>query len=67
MKMNLKFQTLARYVKKLKTNPSEPIEMKGRCDSRKIFSDEQEEDLAKFLITSSKMFYGLTTLDMLGS
>lgn len=55
-KMNLKFQTLARYVKKLRTNPGNAIEMKARCDVRRVFSDEQEEDFVKFLVANAKMF-----------
>lgn len=55
-KMNLKFQTLARYLKKLRTNPGNAIEMKARCDVRRVFSDEQEEDFVKFLVANAKMF-----------
>lgn len=37
--------------------------MKARCDVRKIFTDEQERELANFLKGCSKMFYGLTNVE----
>ncbi|XP_039280433.1 uncharacterized protein LOC120350563 [Nilaparvata lugens] len=57
--MGLKFQTFARYVRKIKNN--QETDMKARCDERKIFTDQQEKDLATFLVESAKMFYGLST------
>lgn len=60
---NLHFQTVGRYLKKIRDNPDIELEMKARCDVRKIFSDDQERELANFLKDCSTMFYGLTNIE----
>ncbi|XP_064641955.1 uncharacterized protein LOC135496524 [Lineus longissimus] len=37
--------------------------MRPYYDCRKIFSEEQENSLAEYLVTASRMFYGLTSLE----
>lgn len=63
MRLGLKFQTLAMYVKKFRENPDGEHEMKLSNSTRQVFTEEQEHDLETFLITSSKMFYGLSNID----
>ncbi|KAJ8881109.1 hypothetical protein PR048_017582 [Dryococelus australis] len=58
--LGLKFQTLARYVKKIRSDPNSEV---AHSDDRKVFSDQQEEGLENFLLDNSKMFYGLTTTE----
>ncbi|XP_063220582.1 uncharacterized protein LOC134529986 [Bacillus rossius redtenbacheri] len=60
----LKYATLCRYVKKKKlAGPEVSIRMCPHYDCRKVFTKEQEDDLAKYLLKCSKMYYGLTTKD----
>lgn len=56
--------TLSRYVKKQKEKPNEVIRMTPSYSVRKIFTTEQEDLLADYLLTCSKMFYGLSMLDV---
>lgn len=55
------FQTLFCYVKAMKSDPDIEIRMKPNYEVRKIFSDEQERDLAEYVNTCSKMSYGMST------
>lgn len=56
------FQTLQRYVKKFKENQGK-VEFKPNYKSRTIFTEEMEAKLQKYLITASRMNYGLTLRD----
>lgn len=60
---NVNFMTLYRYVKKLKSE--EPnVEIKtGYAKPRQIFSDDQEKELAEYIMHASKIFFGLSTTD----
>lgn len=60
---NLSFQTLGRYVKKQKEAPDQIIRMVPNYSVNKVFNDQQEEELASYIITCSKMFYGLPVVD----
>lgn len=53
-------QTLQRYVEKKKNNPN-LTQMAPKYDCRKVFSTDQEIDFAKYLVTRSKMAYGVST------
>lgn len=55
-------QTLHRYVKKQKEAP-EPISMVPKYDVRRIFTKQQEDVLANYMITCAKMFYGLPLIE----
>lgn len=55
------YVTLFRYVKKKKNNPESNIKMEPNYDVRKVFSKEQEQDLANYIQKCSKMCYGLST------
>ena len=55
---NLKFQTLARYVKKHKEASGAPVRLTPNYSCRRIFTDEQENDLKPYIIKCSKMCYG---------
>lgn len=58
------FQTLQRYVKKMKNEEdsnSEDIRMCPNYSVRQIFSSEQEHDLAHYVDTCSKMCFGFST------
>lgn len=58
---NLSFQTLSRYVKTFKENPS--CRMAPNYKVNKIFSNELEKALVDYIFQCSKMFYGLTIKD----
>lgn len=58
---NIKFQTLVRYVKKKRENPD--AKMQPNYLHRQVFKPDQEKILADYLITCSKMAYGLTGKD----
>ncbi|XP_074039970.1 uncharacterized protein [Leptinotarsa decemlineata] len=57
----IKFQTLARYVKRAKNKPGENVRMEPNYANRQVFSEEDERMLAEYIITCSQMAYGLTT------
>lgn len=61
---NLKFQTLARYVKKHKEAGDAPIRLTPNYSCRKIFTNEQENDLKQYIIKCSKMCYGQSTFNI---
>ncbi|KAB0803423.1 hypothetical protein PPYR_00393 [Photinus pyralis] len=64
---NVKFQTLFRYVKKLKADPNKSLEevtMKPNYQSRLIFTSEQEKMLVDYILRCSKMCYGKSTIDV---
>ena len=53
--------TLSRYVKKY----ADGIPVKcGYWGNRRVFSDDQEIELVNYLVTSCKMYYGLTPLEV---
>src|ERR1044072_9107160 len=54
----LSFQTLARYVKKRAQNQASRITPNYKV--RQVFTLEQENTLASYLLDSAKMFYGLS-------
>lgn len=56
--------TLARYVTKQKAHPEENIRTVPNYGVRKIFSSEQENTLVDYILTCSKMFYGLSMMDI---
>lgn len=58
---NLSFQTLSRYVKKFKEDPS--CRMAPNYKVNQIFSKELEKALIDYIFQCSKMFYGLTITD----
>lgn len=58
---NIKFQTLARYVKKKQENPN--AKMEPNYLHRQVFKPGQEKILTDYLLTCSKMAYGLTEED----
>lgn len=51
--------TLKRYARKQKQNYVE-ISYEPKYRKSKIFTDAEEEDLAKYLATASKLYHGLT-------
>lgn len=57
----IKFPTLARYVKKKREDPN--AKMEPNYLHRQVFKPDQEKVLADYLITCSKMAYGLTEED----
>lgn len=60
------FVTLYRYVQQKKKNDVEGVEitrMTPNYANRKVFSPEQENALKEYLITCSKMCYGLDTIE----
>lgn len=54
------FQTLHRYVKHAKENPDN-IKTTPHYDVRRVFTDDQERELAEYAEICSKMAYGLST------
>lgn len=61
----VKFQTLARYVKKKKSNPTvESLRMKPKYDSRKIFSEAEEHSLCDYILQCTRMCYGKSTKEV---
>ncbi|XP_044764429.1 uncharacterized protein LOC123320994 [Coccinella septempunctata] len=65
-KNNVKHQTLARYVKKTQDTKGNKEELSYRphYDTRRVFSDEQENILKDFIIKCSQMCYGRSTKDV---
>jgi transposase len=58
---NVKRTTLRRYVQKYKTaGGAENVRFVPHYDCRRIFTDEQEQLLADYLITAAKHHYGLS-------
>ena len=56
--------SMFRYVKKMKTEePGTVINTTPRHDNRKIFTSDQESQLAEYLLTCSKMNFPLSTTD----
>uniref|UniRef100_A0A6P7FZN2 Uncharacterized protein LOC114334404 n=1 Tax=Diabrotica virgifera virgifera TaxID=50390 RepID=A0A6P7FZN2_DIAVI len=49
-RFGLKYQTVGMYVKKFRDNPEGEHDMKLRNDTRKVFTDKQEDDLEAYLI-----------------
>lgn len=58
---NVKYQTLARYVKKKRQTHDDNMRMEPNYANRQIFTEEQESILGEYLSTCSKMAYGLST------
>ncbi|XP_072389688.1 uncharacterized protein [Diabrotica undecimpunctata] len=61
-KFGLKYQTVGIYVKKFRDKPDGKHDTKLRNDTRKVFTDKQEDDLEAYIIKCSKIFYGLNNL-----
>src|SRR5688572_27251178 len=59
----IKKSTLFRYVTKVKRSVVDLSQYAPKYNSRQIFSSEEEQDLADYMITCSNMCYGLTTQD----
>ncbi|KAF2905483.1 hypothetical protein ILUMI_00695 [Ignelater luminosus] len=61
-RLNIKFQTLHRYVTKKRRNPDIPLAgMAPNYAARRTFSAEQEDELGEYLTKCSKMAYGIST------
>ncbi|KAF2899616.1 hypothetical protein ILUMI_06557 [Ignelater luminosus] len=61
-KLNIKFQTLHRYVTKKQRNPDIPLAcMAPNYAVRRIFSAEQEDELDEYITKCSKVEYGTST------
>lgn len=58
-RLGLPKTTLQRYVKLYKANPDAVL--KPKYQHSRVLNDEQEEDLAMYVLQVSKMFHGLTT------
>jgi hypothetical protein len=56
MEKGVKYPTLFRYVQ-------ENVRMKCHHDCRRVFTSQQEKDLASYILVCSKMYYGLTSKD----
>ncbi|KAK9681254.1 hypothetical protein QE152_g38456 [Popillia japonica] len=52
-----------RYVKKQKESAGVSIRMTPNYAVNKVFTNEQEKALTEYIITSSQMFYGLSSID----
>lgn len=50
----IKFQTLARYVKKSRTEPDKNISMESNYANRQVFTEDNEVMLAEYIITCAK-------------
>lgn len=62
---SVKHQTLARYVKKSQQNLNgTELSFKPYFNTRRIFSDEQEEMLKEYVLKCSQMCYGKSTKDV---
>ncbi|ELT87652.1 hypothetical protein CAPTEDRAFT_211200 [Capitella teleta] len=53
--------TLQRYVNKAKHAQSTDIRLKPAYDNKLVFTNDEEKDLSKYLLTASKRNHGLTT------
>ncbi|ELT96079.1 hypothetical protein CAPTEDRAFT_120620, partial [Capitella teleta] len=53
--------TLQRYVNKAKHAQSTDIRLKPAYDNKLVFTNDEEKDLSKYLLTASKHNHGLTT------
>jgi transposase len=62
-RFGINFMTLYRYVKKSKLAPDNPPSV-GYAKPSKIFTQQQEEELAEYVEDCSKIYYGLTTRDL---
>ncbi|KAK7575698.1 hypothetical protein V9T40_012018 [Parthenolecanium corni] len=60
----LKFQTLARYVKKAKANPHSEIRMCPNYEVRQVFDKIQENILVDYITHMARLCYGLTPGDV---
>ncbi|KAF2899617.1 hypothetical protein ILUMI_06558 [Ignelater luminosus] len=61
-KLNIKFQTLHRYLTKKQKNPDIPLAcMAPNYAVRRIFSAEQEDELDEYITKCSKVAYGIST------
>jgi len=60
---NVNHVTLSRYVIKTKARSEENVRYAPNYSVRMVFTAEQEEKLKYFLITCSKMYYGLPVED----
>lgn len=61
----MNFMTLQRYIKKSQSaENSNTIVKVGYTLHRKVFSDDQENELATYAAHSAKLYYGLTTSDL---
>lgn len=56
---NFHHSTLARYVKKQKQSDTPLTRMTPNYSVRRVFTLEQENELVRYLVSCSKMFYGL--------
>lgn len=56
---SINFMTLHRFIKKLKQG-DEVNKTVGYVKSRQVFNNEQEEQIAKYVLRCSKICYGLT-------
>jgi ferredoxin-thioredoxin reductase catalytic subunit len=59
----VKYQTLSGMSKKRQKNYGENVRMKPHYDCCRVFTSEQEKDLASYILVCSKMYYGLTSKD----
>lgn len=57
------FVTLFRYARKQKQNPLEQIRLTPKYNSRQIFDAVQEKELVQYILTMSRMGYGLTIIE----
>lgn len=53
------YSTLSRYCRKLKNSGSDNISV-GYARAGRVFSDEQEKELAEYMKKAAKLYYGLT-------
>ncbi|KAF2898418.1 hypothetical protein ILUMI_07759 [Ignelater luminosus] len=63
---HVNYMTLSRYVKKLENRTEEErenISFTPNYANKKMFSNDQEKELKEYIITYSKMSYGLDTVD----
>lgn len=56
---NIKFATLVRQLRSLKTSSEDKYEYKAKYDVNKVFSNDEEEKLVEYIVTVAKMQYGL--------
>lgn len=64
LRYSLKFQTVFEYVKKQRQTPDTNIRMSPNYACRQIFSRENENALADYILTCSKMCYGQTIVNI---
>ena len=56
------FNTLSRYIQK--RQQGRPITSIGYSKSKKVFTDEQEKELERYILAASHIFFGLTPHDV---